>query len=169
MALSLYQVTVPSYLQILGAIEGVMAKGLKHCEEAGIDPAEIVETKLCGDMLPFRFQIVSVMHHSRGAIEGAQAGLFQPPPDLGALGYPELQQLVADAKADLAKLSEAEVNALEGKEMIFKVRDRTVPFVAQDFLLSFSMPNFYFHATTAYDILRHCGVELGKRDFLGAI
>jgi hypothetical protein len=167
MAISLYDVTVGTYQQILGAVEGVMAKGLDYCREKGIDPEEIVETRLCGDMLPFRFQIVSVTHHSRGAIEGAKAGVFQPPPDLGPLNYAELQKLVADARADIGKLTPAEVNALEGKDMLFQMRSFQVPFTAENFLLSFSMPNFYFHSTTAYDILRWKGAPLGKRDFMG--
>jgi hypothetical protein len=168
MAISLYDVTVASYLQTLGAVAGVMEKGLAHAKENGADLAEIVETRLCGDMLPFRFQIVSVTHHSRGAIEGAKAGVFSPPPDLGPLDYAALQQLVADARADLAKLSRDEVDALQGKDMVFRLRgDIQMPFTAENFLLSFSMPNFYFHATTAYDILRWKGAPLGKRDFMG--
>jgi hypothetical protein len=167
MAFSLYDATVASYLQILGAVSGVMERGLAHCQAAGIDPAEIVETRLCGDMLPFRFQIVSVTHHSRGAIQGAKAGLFQPPPDLGPLDYVALQKLVADAQSDLARLTRDDVNALEGRDMVFQVRDRTIPFTAENFLMSFSLPNFYFHAATAYDILRWKGAPLGKRDFMG--
>jgi hypothetical protein len=167
MAISLYDATVASYLQILSAVSGVLDKGLAHCRETGLDPAEIVETRLCGDMLPFRFQIVSVTHHSRGAIEGAKAGLFQPPPDLGPLDYAALQTLVADTRDDLSKLSRDEVEALQGRDMVFKVRDFTIPFTAENFLMSFSLPNFYFHATTTYDILRWKGAPLGKRDFMG--
>ena len=65
------------------------------------------------------------------------------------------------------KLTPADVNALDGKDIIFQIRDTKMPFTAENFLLSFSLPNFYFHATTAYDILRTKGVPLGKRDFLG--
>ena len=167
MAISLYDVTVASYLQILGAVSGVMEKGLAHAKETGVDPADIVETRLCGDMLPFRFQAISVTHHSRGAIEGAKAGVFSPPPDLGPLDYAALQKLVADARDDLGKLSREEVEALQGRDMVFKIRDREMPFKVENFLLSFSLPNFYFHATTLYDILRWKGAPLGKRDFMG--
>ena len=115
MAFSLYDATVTNYLQILGAVGGFLDKSLTHFRDKGIDPAEIVEARLAPDMAPLRFQIVSVAHHSRGAIE------------------------------------------------------RALPFTAEGFLMSFSLPNFFFHATTAYDILRHKGAPLGKRDFMGRL
>jgi uncharacterized protein len=167
MTVSLYDATVASYLQTLGAVEGVLQRGLDWCLEKNVDPAEIVETRLYDDMLPFRFQIVSVHHHSQGAIEGVKAGLFHPPPDLGALDYAALQKLVADTRRHLAGVSRDEVNSLEGKEVVFELRSFRMPFTAENFLFSFSLPNFYFHATTAYDILRSKGAPLGKRDFMG--
>jgi hypothetical protein len=80
-----------------------------------------------------------------------------------------LQKLVADAREALAALKPADVNAFEGRDMAFQFRDLKMPFVAEGFLLSFSLPNFHFHATTAYDILRSKGVPLGKRDYLGQL
>ncbi len=79
MAFSLYDATVANYLQILGAVGGFLEKSLAHFREKGIDPAEIVEARMAPDMLPLRFQIVSVAHHSRGAIEAAKTGVFMPP------------------------------------------------------------------------------------------
>jgi len=166
MAVSLYDLTVPSYLQTLGAMEGVLSKGAAHCKEKGIDPNEIVETKLAPDMLPFRFQVVAVAHHSAGALAGAKAGAFAPPGPSTA-DYAGLQKLVSEAKQAVEKVSPAEVNALEGKDVLFSVRDIKMPFKAEGFLMTFSMPNFHFHATTAYDILRSKGVPLGKRDYMG--
>ncbi len=167
MAISLYDCSVASFLQVLGAVQGFMDKGLAHCREAGLDPETIVDTRLHDDMLPFRFQIVSVAHHSKGALEGAQAGLFAPPGAVGDLDYAGLQGLVADARASLQSLSREEVNALEGKDLIFRIGSREMPFTVENFLLSFSTPNLHFHATTAYDILRQSGVPLGKRDYMG--
>src|SRR5437763_14232633 len=166
MAVSLYDLTVPSYLQTLGAMEGVLSKGAAHCKEKGIDPNEIVETRLAPDMLPFRFQIVAVAHHSAGAIKGVTAGAFGPPSPSTA-DYAGLQKLVSEARETLEKAKPDEVNSCEGKAVIFSVGDTKLPFTAEGFLQSFSLPNFYFHATTAYDILRSKGVPLGKRDFLG--
>ena len=130
---------------------------------------EIVESRLFADMLPLRFQIVSVAHHSLGAIEGLKKGVFVSPSQTGPLNYPDLQKLIADTVGGLQRFSADEVNALEGREVVFQFRDRQVPFTAETFVLSFSLPNFYFHATTAYDILRTKGVPLGKRDFLGQL
>jgi hypothetical protein len=169
MAVPLYDLTVASYLQTLGGVSGFLERGLAHCQDNNIDPESIVETRLWDDMLPFRFQIVSVAHHSRGAIAGVKAGAFAPPNETRPLTYAQLQELVADTRADLQKLTPAEVNALEGSEVTFQIRDFKMPFTAENFLMSFSLPNFYFHATTAYDILRSKGVPLGKRDFMGAM
>jgi len=167
MAIALYDLSVANYVQTLGAVEGFLERGLAHFKETGTDPNEIVETRLAPDMLPLRFQIWSVAHHSLGAIKGAEAGVFAPPPQLPPLDYAGLQKVAADTREALQKLSPAEVNALEGKDMVFQIRDTKMPFTAEGFLLSFSLPNFYFHATTAYDILRSKGVPLGKRDFMG--
>ena len=79
MAISLYDATVGTYQQILTSVEGVLAKGRAHCEEAGIDLNDVVETRLIDDMLPFRFQVISVAHHSLGALKGVEAGVFGPP------------------------------------------------------------------------------------------
>jgi uncharacterized protein len=169
MATSLYDLSVTSYLQTLGAVAGFLKKGLAHCQESNVDPHEIVETRLHGDMLPLRFQICSVAHHSLGAIEGVKAGVFLPPGQTPPLDYAALQKLVDDTSEGLKALAPAEINALEGKEVIFQLPSRKVPFSAEGFLMSFSLPNFYFHAATAYDILRQKGVPLGKRDFLGQL
>jgi hypothetical protein len=167
MAVSLYDLSVANYLQTLGGVEGFLGKGLAHFKEKNIDPNDVVEARLFEDMLPFRFQILATAHHSLGAMRGVQAGLFTPPAQLPPLDYAGLQKAVTEAREALQKLAPSDVNALEGKDVTFKVRDMAMPFKAEDFVLSFSLPNFYFHATTAYDILRLKGVPLGKRDFMG--
>ncbi|MFO1083551.1 MAG: DUF1993 domain-containing protein [Reyranellaceae bacterium] len=167
MAISLYDLSVPNYLQITGAVDGFLAKAASHFKDNNIDANEVVEHRLFPDMLPFRFQIVSVAHHSIGAIRGIEAGLFAPPGPLGELDFAGLQKIVKDAREALQQVKADEVNACEGKDMVFQLRDTKIPFTAEGFIQSFSLPNFYFHATTAYDILRTKGVPLGKRDFLG--
>jgi hypothetical protein len=169
MAFSLYDATVANYLQILGAIGVSLEKSLAHFRDKGVEPAEIVEARLAPDMLPLRFQIVSVAHHSRGAMEAAKNGAFVPPSGKPDLDYASLQALVAEARNELAALTPEAVNALIGRDVSFKLGDRALPFTAEGFLMSFSLPNFFFHATTAYDILRHKGAPLGKRDFLGKL
>lgn len=167
MAISLYDSSVACFLQTLGGVEGFLSRGLAHCTEKNVDPNEVVEARLFPDMLPFRFQVLAVTYHSIGAIRGAQAGLFTPPGQSPPLDYAGLQKAVTEAREALQQLAPADVNALEGKDVIFQIRDMKMPFTAEGFLQSFSLPNFYFHATTAYDILRVKGVPLGKRDFLG--
>ncbi|MEI8302488.1 MAG: DUF1993 domain-containing protein [Burkholderiales bacterium] len=167
MSVSLYDLSVASYLQTLTAISGCLDKGLAHATAQGIDPETLVQARLAPDMLPFRFQVESVAHHSIGAIEGLRRGLFTPPGEAPPRGYADLQRLLADAKDALSQVSAAEINALAGRDMAFEIRGRQIPFTAETFILSFSLPNFYFHAATAYDILRHLGVAVGKRDFLG--
>jgi len=169
MAISLYEASVPGYLQTLDAVGGFLEKGLGHLRKSNVDPEEIVETRLYPDMLPFRFQIHSVVHHSAGAVEGITSGIFRPSGDQPAHDYAGLQALVASAREALARVSPEALNTREGAEVIFELRGNRLPFTAENFLLSFSVPNFYFHATTAYDILRSKGVPLGKRDFLGAL
>jgi hypothetical protein len=167
MAIGLYDLSVGSFLQTLGGVAGFLDRGLAHFADNNVDPGEIVEARLWDDMLPFRFQIVSVAHHSIGAIEGAKSGVFSPPGETPPYDYAGLQKLVADARQALQKVSPDEVNALQGRDVEFRFRDFKLPFTAEGFLMSFSLPNFYFHATTAYDILRSKGVPLGKRDFMG--
>lgn len=169
MAVSLYDLSVTNYLQTLGAVEGFVAKSLSHFNDNKIDANEVADMRLAPDMLPFRFQIHSAVHHSLGAIRGVQAGVFAPPPPVPSLDFAGLQKQVSEAREELQKLTPEEVNGLAGKDMVFQLRDNRLPFTAEGFLLSFSLPNFYFHATTAYDILRHKGVPLGKRDFLGRL
>ena len=167
MGVSLYDLSVASYLQVIGGVAGFLEKGAKHCAENNIDPNTLVETRLHADMFPLQFQIQSVTHHSLGAIEGIKKGLFTPPPQIPAQDYKGLQKMLADTRDALTKLTPADVNALEGRDMAFQIRDFKIPFTAEGFIMSFSLPNFYFHATTAYDILRMKGVPLGKRDYMG--
>ncbi len=167
MAVSLYELTVETYEQTLGGVAGFLDRGLAHCQDQGVDPAELVATQLFEDMAPLSFQIASVSHHSIGAIEGAKAGVFGPPAMAMPQDYAGLQKVVADARAALAALTPDAVNALGGGDVTFTLGDFKLPFTTEGFFLSFSLPNFYFHATTAYDILRSKGVPLGKRDFMG--
>jgi uncharacterized protein len=169
MAFSLYDATVANYLQLLGAVGGFLEKSLTHFREKGIDTAGIVEARLAPDMLPFRFQIISVANHSRGAMAAAKSGMFLPTADRPDLDYAGLQALVTEARNELSALTPDAVNALAGGDVAFKAGDRALPFTTEGFLMSFSLPNFFFHATTAYDILRHKGAPLGKRDFMGRI
>ncbi|MDP1737179.1 MAG: DUF1993 domain-containing protein [Caulobacter sp.] len=170
MTISLYDITVGQYLQTVDAAAGFLERGLKHCTDEGANPDDLVGKRLAGDMLPLSFQVSSIAHHSIGAIEAVQAGVFQA---TGGPAMPEtyagLIKIVADAQAALRALTPDAVNALAGKDVTFEFGPTKMPFTAEGFLLSFSLPNFYFHASTAYDVLRANGVPLGKRYFLGQL
>ena len=166
MAISLYDATVGTYQQILPAVEGVLDKGRAHCEANGIDLDDVVGMRLIDDMLPFRFQVISVAHHSLGALKGVEAGVFGPP-SMNDLDYAGLRALVTEAREGVAAYDADTVNGFTGKAMEFRMGEFKMPFNAEDFLLTFSLPNFYFHATTAYDMLRMKGTKIGKQDFMG--
>ena len=95
--------------------------------------------------------------------------MFKPPTGPMDQDYAGLQKLIAEARAELDALNPAAVNAFEGKDVVFQMGDFKMPFIAEGFLMSFSLPNLHFHATTAYDILRLKGVPLGKRDYMGPL
>jgi hypothetical protein len=110
-----------------------------------------------------------VWHHSLGAIQGLKKGEFQPPPRLGDLPYQQLRGLVREAAEGLQVEPRGDIDALANKPLAFKVSGSGIPFIARDFIQSFSPPNFYFHATTTYVTLRQFGAPLGKMDFLGQL
>ena len=169
MALSMHSASVPVFVRNLNNMLAWLDKAQAHAEAKKFDSANYLQMRLAPDMLPFSFQIDAVVHQSLGAIDGLKRGVFGPPGELPARNYAELQTLVKDTIAALQALNPADINALEGRDMAFEMRGRQVPFTAETFVMSFSLPNFYFHAATAYDILRHKGVPLGKRDFLGPL
>jgi uncharacterized protein len=169
MAISLYDSLIPSFQQIVGSVAGLIDKAEAHCAEQNIAPEEIIQGRLVKDMLPFTYQVKAVAEHSAGAIEAIREGVFTP--SLGTLpdSFSGLKALMSKTQETLAALDPAEINAFEGRDMRFQFNDYGIDFTAQGFLWSFSQPNFYFHATTAYDILRVKGVKLGKMVFLGTM
>ncbi len=169
MTISLYEATVSGYVQTLTAVVGFLEKARDYCRSTGLDPEALVESRIHPGMRPLRFQIVSVVHHSQGAIEGAKIGRSAPPPDKGPLGFQSLQDLVVEATSTLSSIDPMHIDELQGRDVIFEVRNFKRHFTVEGFLLSFSVPNFHFHATTAYDILRANGVPIGKGDYLGQL
>jgi hypothetical protein len=169
MAFTLYAATIPSYLQILGSVSRLVGKAESFCSEKGLAPEALIQARLAEDMLPFAYQVKSTAVHSLGAIEGVRKATFSPdtttPPD----SFDGLRERVTQTIAALEALNPDEVESFIGRPMRFLFGPNHMDFVAEEFLLSFSQPNFYFHATTAYDILRMKGVEIGKRDFNGRV
>jgi len=166
MPLSLHDAVIPSWLQLLSAAHGWLDKAAT----SGIAEEELLSAGLVADMLPFSYQVKAMTVHSRGAIEGVREGVFRPRfGESNPSSLAELRTLVDGAIGFLGGVSEAEMEGLIGRDMRFEVGQKRLDFTAQEFLLSFSQPNFYFHATTAYGILRMLGVSVGKLDYLGRL
>lgn len=167
MATTLFDISAASYLQVLGAVSAFLEKGKSYCDENKIELDEVVETRLYPDMLPFRFQVTSVAHHSLGTMKALDSGVFSPSGGFPDFDYAGLQGLIAETLDEMQRYTPEAVNALADNEVAFQMGDTRMPFTASDFVLSFSHFNLYFHATTAFDILRMKGVPIGKRDFMG--
>lgn len=169
MPLTLYAATIPSYLQILGSVERLVGKAEAYCDEKGWSPEALIDARLADDMQPFAYQVKSTAVHSIGAIEGVRRGGFSPDSSPLSTTFEALRQRVGEAIANLQAIEPDEVESFIGRDIRFTFGESHIDFLAEDFLLSFSQPNFYFHATTAYDILRMKGVQIGKRDFNGRV
>jgi hypothetical protein len=169
MTFSLYAATIPTYLQTLGAVLGLLDKAEVFCEDKAVAPEILLQARLAEDMLPFAYQVKSTAVHSLGAIEGVRRGLFSPdqtsPPDT----FAALKLRITETLEALRAVDPGEIDGLIGRDMRFAFGSHHVDFTAENFLLSFSLPNFYFHAATTYGILRWKGVPIGKRDFLGKL
>ncbi len=164
MSISFHDASVGTYSQILTSLAGCMEKGAAFANETGLPLADIVSHRLHEEMMPFHFQVVSLCHHSWGALQGMRDGRFSPPSFALDKSYSELQELVSEALAGVNSISADEAEEIAAKSMVFALGERELPFTNENFLLSFSLPNFYFHATTTYDILRILGAPLGKMD-----
>ncbi len=169
MTFSLYAATIPNFCQTLGAVGGLVAKAEAYCAEKGLAPAELILARLAPDMWPFADQVKSTIWHSIGAVEGVRKGVFSPDMKPAPDTFAGLRTWVADSLAALEKIDAAELNGFVGRDMRFEFGGRGMDFTAEDYLLSFAQPNFYFHAATAYDILRVKGLALGKKDFMGRV
>lgn len=169
MATSLYDLSVPTFLQTVNAVAGVLDRAATHCARTGADPDDFVDARLINDMAPFHFQIECVWHHSVWGVEAVKTGAFTPPALVGPVPFADLRAMIARAEASLKAFTPEEVNACSGKNLDLQIGPRRLAFTSESFLLSFSLPNFYFHAVTAYDILRARGVPIGKRDFEGRL
>ena len=169
MPISLYDATIPSQLQLLGSVRALIDKAAANVAEAGKDPAALIDARLAPDMLPLGYQVKSCRAHSLGAIEGVMRGSFSPDQSAWPTDFDGLRALLDESMAALRAVDPAALETRADTDMEFRFGDFVVPFTGGGFLLSFAQPNFYFHATTAYAILRAQGVKVGKRDFLGAL
>ncbi|HLZ67529.1 MAG TPA: DUF1993 domain-containing protein [Aliidongia sp.] len=168
MSLTIHQASVPGLLQALDSLSALIDKAVAHCEARKIDPAVIFNYRLAPDMFAFARQIQIATDQAKG-IAGRLAGVEIPKfPDEEA-GFDELKVRLAKVADFVRSLPAAQFEGAEDRPITLKVGGHTLNFTGTTYLFGFGLPNFYFHVTTAYDILRHAGVEIGKRDFLGAV
>lgn len=169
MSLSFHAATVPTMLQILETVAANLDKAEEWCRERGLPDEELTQARLSEDMWPFANQIRSVWQHSAGAMQAVLTGEywpdFSPPPS----DFAGLKALVADARQRVLAVNPAEFDARIDAEAVFKFTERQTRYRAEDYVFSFAQPNFFFHSSIAYAILRMKGVELGKKDYLGKI
>ena len=167
MSTSLYDLSVPTFLQTVRSIGGFLDRAATHFAETGVDPDNFVNTRLFDDMAPFHFQIEAASHHSVWGVEALKTGEFTPPALVGPVPFADLQAMIVTAETALQAFTPDEVNGWAGKDLDLQIGPRRLSFTS--FILSFSLPHFHFHAVTAYDILRSRGVPLGKRDYEGRL
>ena len=168
MALTMYDASVTVFMHNLKQLSHLLDKGAAHAESTGIDPATLVQAKLAEDMRPLSFQIQSASDASKLAVvrlSGVPAPSF---PDTETT-FDELRARVANTRDYLESVSRQAFEGSEERVVTMKAGTVELEFTGQSYLLHFALPNFFFHVTTAYDILRHNGVPVGKRDFLGRL
>lgn len=170
MPLSLHSATIPGWLQILGSVRGLVDKARDHCRERGFPEESLIEARLVADMRPLSFQLRNCTVHSRGAIEAVMSGSFSPSQAAPKTSFDAFAADLEETISWLQEVNPAELDAKIGKDVSFIIPGvMEKEFTAENYLFGFAQPNFFFHATTAYDVLRAHGVHIGKRDFLGAL
>jgi uncharacterized protein len=168
MPISMYQASIPACLQMLSSLSGVLDKAGTHAAARKIEPSVLLNARLYPDMFPLVRQIQLTADFAKGI--GARLAGIEPPK------YPDTETTIDELKARLAKtadflkgLKPAQIDGSETREITIPIPGQPITFNGQSYLVNFGLPNLFFHATTAYDILRHCGIEIGKRDYLGAL
>jgi uncharacterized protein len=166
MTISMYKVSVPIFLQHLAALSGVLDKAAAHIQAQQLDPAFFLGMRLYPDMYPLARQVQQATTHAVRAVS-ALAGAEPLSLPNTETSFPELKARIAKTIDYVKGFKPAQIDGTEAKEITLKMGSGERKFTGQGLLLNHILPNFYFHCTTAYDILRHCGIELGKRDFMG--
>ena len=168
MAMSLYQASLAPCLQMLDALSAVLAKAASYAAERGIEPTVLLQSRLYPDMLPLVRQVQIATDGAKAG--GARlAGVDNPSfPDTEAT-FDELQARLDRCVGFLRSLDRSAIEAAADRRIEFTVAKHAMAMMAPEYIAGWMLPNFFFHVTTAFDILRHNGLVVGKRDFLGAV
>jgi len=167
MSLTMYQASAPQIKKMLLNLSALLKKGEAFAASKNINESVLVDGRLFPDMLPLSKQVQIACDQAKGGM-ARLAGLEPPKFDDNETTLAQLQERIAQTVAFLDTIKPEQIDGSEAKEIKFSIKEWNFEFVGQQYLLTWVIPNFYFHVTTAYNILRHNGVEIGKSDFLGA-
>jgi hypothetical protein len=164
----MYQASAPRFIHTLTALSGILDKAQTHAEARKIDPAVLAGDRLFPDMFALSRQVQVACDTAKGAV-ARLAGVDIPKHEDTEKTFAELKARIAKTIDFIRSVQAAQIDGTEDREIVLKLGPNEVRFTGINYLLAFALPNFYFHVTTTYNILRHDGVEIGKRDFLGPI
>jgi hypothetical protein len=162
----MYQASVPAFQHALKALSGLLDKGAAFAKEKNIDPAELINARLAPDMFPLSRQVQIASDNAKGAT-ARLAGREIPKYEDTETTFDELKARIAKTIAFLEGIKASEIDGSEERKVTLRAGGQDRAFTGQNYLTFYALPNFYFHVTTAYDILRHKGVPLGKPDYIG--
>jgi len=166
MNISMYQASVPRFVNILGNLSNILDKAQAHVDAKKLDAAVLPNYRLFPDMLPMTSQVQIACDTAKGVVArlaGMQIRVYEDNEETLA----ELKARIAKTIAFIQTVTPEQIDGTEDKEIVIKRGDKEFHYKGMQFLLGHALPNFYFHVTTTYDILRHNGIEIGKRDYLG--
>ena len=166
MSISMYQASVPRFVNILGNLSNILDKAQAHVDAKKIDATALTTYRIFPDMLPMSKQVQIACDTAKGVI-ARLAGVDIPAHEDNEVTLADLKARVAKTIAFIQTFTPAQIDGTEDKAIVIKRGDKETHYKGMQFLLGHAVPNFYFHITTTYNLLRHNGVEIGKRDFLG--
>lgn len=168
MSLSMYQASIPVFVRGLENLATILQKAADHAQARKIAPEVFLTARLAPDMFPLVRQVQIVSDTAKGCA-ARLAGIEVPSYADSEASFAELQERIAKTVTFLNGIAAVQVDGSEARPITLKMHDREVRFSGQAYLLGFALPNFFFHLTTAYGILRHYGVDIGKKDYLGEV
>lgn len=166
MNISMYQASAPRFVNMLNNLSAILDKAQAYADAKKIDPTVLTGCRLYPDMLPLTSQVQIACDTAKGAA-ARLAGVDNPKHEDTERTLAELKGRIAKTIEFIGTVKPAQIDGSEDKQIVLKLGGQEAKFTGMQYLLGFAHPNFYFHVTTAYDILRHNGVDVGKRDYIG--
>ena len=166
MSLTMYQASIPVFVRMLGNLSAILDKAAAHAEAKKIDPSVFINARLAPDMFPLSRQVQIATDMAKGCA-ARLAGIEVPSYEDNESTFAELHARIAKTIAFIESVSASQIDGSEERQITLKFGSHELNFLGQAYLLNFVLPNFHFHLTTTYAILRHNGVEIGKKDYTG--